>query len=169
MIRVGKIVATHGLQGTVILTHVAGNSKWMKKGQALMVEMQKGSYIPYFIADFKVVNDAEYQVNLEELAKVENAKKLVSKHVYVDEELLAAYAKSSPLLWIGFTLTDINTGILGPLEDVMQTTNQWLGKVIYKDKEVLIPLIDQVIKNVNIRSKIIILDLPQGLLDVYMS
>ena len=32
MIRIGKIVATHGLTGSLIMTHVAGDKNWLKKG-----------------------------------------------------------------------------------------------------------------------------------------
>ncbi len=168
MIRVGKIVATHGLQGAVIMTHVAGDSRWLKKEHVLMIEMQKGSYIPYFVSDFRAVNDKEYNVNFEDLDKVESAKKLVGKSVYVDEALLAGYAKESPLLWIGFSITDVHVGLLGVMEDVMQTPNQWLGKVIYNEKEVLIPLLHQFIKEIQIKQKRIIMELPAGLMDVYM-
>lgn len=168
MIRVGKIVATHGVQGAVIMTHVAGDSRWMKKGDALMVEMHKGSYIPYFVEGCKAVSDKEYHVTIEEVDKVEIAKKLVGKHVYVDEELLAGYAKESPLLWIGFTITDVNTGLLGEMVDVMQTPSQWLGKIIYNDREVLIPLLNQFIKEIQVKKKRLIMELPAGLLEVYM-
>ena len=168
MIRVGKIVATHGVQGAVIMTHVAGDSRWLKKGHALMVEMQKGSYIPYFVDACRAAKDDEYIVNMEDLDKVENAKRLVGKAVYVEEDLLAAYAKESPLLWIGFTITDVHVGLLGTMEDVMQTPSQWLGKVMYNEKEVLIPLLNQFIKDIQVKQKLIIMELPAGLLDVYM-
>ncbi len=168
MIRTGKIVAAHGLHGAVIMTHIAADSKWMKKGLALMVEMQKGSYIPYFVAECKTTSPKEFILNLEELDKVDNAKKLVGKSVYVDETVLAAYAKISPLLWIGFTVTDVHKGLLGPMDDVMQTPNQWLGKITIDGKEVLIPLIDNFIKDVNIKSKRLIMELPAGLIDVYL-
>ncbi len=168
MIRIGKIVATHGVNGAVIMTHIAADSKWLKKGHALMVEMQRGSYIPYFVADFKVGNESEFVINIEDIDKVEAAKKLVSKAVFVNEDVLAAYAKQSPLLWIGFTVTDVHKGLLGPMEDVMQSPSQWLGKVMVGDKEVLIPLVEPILREVNLRSKRVIIEMPPGLIDVYL-
>ena len=168
MIRIGKIVATHGIGGSLILTHVVGNSKWLKNGNVLHVEMQKGSYIPYFISHVKTNSNEEYVINVEDIDKIEAAKKLVTKHVYVDESLLASYAKQSPLLWIGFNLIDKNYGEIGNIEDVMRTGNQWLAKLTYKNTEVLIPLIDQTINDVNIKTKTIQSALPDGLLEVYL-
>jgi len=168
MIRVGKIVATHGLTGSLILTHVLDNSNWLKKGNVLHVEMQKGSYIPYFVAQCKSSNPKEYIINIEDIDKVESAKKLVTKHVYVDEVILTDYAKMSPLLWIGFNLTDKQKGLIGKIEDVVQTGSQWLATLTYHDTEVLIPLIDQTIEQVDIKTKTIKVNLPEGLLEIYL-
>ncbi|MCW3122129.1 MAG: rimM [Flavipsychrobacter sp.] len=167
MIRIGKIVATHGLGGTLILTHVVGNSQWLKKEHVLHVEMQKGSYIPHFIDQCKAVNPKEYHITIENINTMEAAKRLVTKHVYVDEALLADYARQSPLLWIGFTVTDKASGNLGPIADVMQTGNQWLAKLNYKGTEVLIPLIEQTIESLDIKAKKLNINLPDGLLEVY--
>ena len=168
MIRIGKIVATHGLTGSVVLTHVVGNSKWLKKDHVLYIEMQKGSNIPHFVSVCKSANDGEYLVNIEGIDKVEQAKKLVSKHVYVDEAILANYAKQSPLLWIGFSVVDKHKGSIGIIDDVIQTGKQWLGKLIYQNSEVLIPLIEQTIESVDIKTKILKVDLPEGLLEIYL-
>ncbi|MCD6013532.1 MAG: rimM [Flavipsychrobacter sp.] len=168
MIRIGKIVATHGLNGSLIMTHIVGNSKWLKKDHVLMVEMQKGSYIPHFVSQCKAANDEEYIINIEEIDKIESAKKLVTKHVYVDENILKGYEKQSPLLWIGFNLIDKNEGNLGTIEDVLQTGSQWLAKLTYKNKEVLIPLINETINGLDIKKKTIEVTLPEGLLEVYL-
>lgn len=167
MIRIGKIVATHGLSGSLILTHVLGDSSWLKKGHVLHVEMQKGSYIPYFVSQCKAANNGEYIINIEEIDKVETAKKLVTKHVYVDEAILSGFARKSPLLWIGFTLSDKQQGKIGQIEDVVQTGTQWLATLTYKGAEILIPLVDQTVEDVNVKNRTITVNLPDGLLEIY--
>ena len=169
MIRIGNIVATHGLQGGVILTHIIGHSDWLKKGAPLFVELNKESYIPYFTLQCKASNNAEYIVNLEDIEKVEQAKRLVGKHVYVQEEILEEKAADSPLLWIGFEVTDRKHGKLGKIADIMQTPTQWLAQVNYKDAEVLIPLIEQTIDGIDLKKKKIEVNLPDGLLEVYLN
>ena len=168
MIRIGKIAATHGLNGALILTHIVGNSKWLTNGQVILVEMQKGSYIPYFISQLKANNDKEYIINVEDIDKMDAAKALVTMQVYVDESILVNYAKQSPLLWIGFKVIDKDKGDLGLIEDVSQTGYQWIARVIYSEKEVLIPLIEQMIELVDIKTKTIKVNLPEGLLEVYL-
>ena len=166
MIRIGKIVATHGLQGSLVLTHVVGSSDWLKKDDVIFLELNKGSFIPFFVQTAKAANDEEYIITVEDVTVVEAAKKLIGKQAYVKEDILSATAADTPLLWIGFNLVDKEKGSLGPIEDVMQVGPQWLAKLTYEGKEVLIPLIEQMILDVNIRNKYIRMDLPDGLLDL---
>jgi 16S rRNA processing protein RimM len=166
MIRIGKIVATHGLQGSLVLTHVVGSSDWLKKDDVLFLELNKGSYIPFFVQTAKAANEEEYIITVEDINVVEAAKKLIGKQAYVKEDILSTTAADTPLLWIGFNLVDKEKGSLGPIEDVMQAGPQWLAKLTYEGKEVLIPLIEQMILDVNIRNKYIRMDLPDGLLDL---
>lgn len=159
-------MATHGLQGAVILNHIVGESKWLKKDDVLFLEINKGSYIPHFVTSVKPSNDEEYILILEDVEKPEVAKKLVGKKVYVNEDVLSGFANESPLLWIGFNVVDKSIGTLGPIEDVLETGHQWLAKISYEGKEVLIPLIEQMILDVNVRNKFIRVDLPEGLLEL---
>lgn len=166
MIRIGKIVATHGLKGDVVLSHIIGKSDWLRKDSVLFLELVKGSFIPYFISSFRANNSDEYLVSLEDISAAENAKKLIGKQVYVAEEILAALPKDSPLLYIGFHLVDKEKGTIGVIEDVYQAGPQWLGKLRHEGKEVLVPLISQLIIDVNLRNKFIRMNLPDGLLDL---
>jgi 16S rRNA processing protein RimM len=168
MIRIGKIVATHGLQGALVMTHIAGNSKWLKKDDALFLELHKESYIPFFVTQLKVSNEEEYVIQIEEVLNVEAARKLIGKNVFVQEDILEKYVEETPLLWVGFKMIDKAKGSLGVIEDVMQTASQWLAQLTYKDKEVLVPLVPQTIERVNMKAKTIYVDLPAGLIEVYL-
>jgi 16S rRNA processing protein RimM len=168
MIRIGKIVATHGLNGAVILKHMTGDSNWLTQGNVLFVELRKGSEIPYFVATVKVSNDEEFIITVEDVETVDAAKRLVGKQVYVKEDVLKNVKTDSPLLWIGFNLVDKEKGGLGTIEDVVQTGHQWLAKLTIEGKEVLIPLVDEMLIEVNIRNKYVRVDLPEGLIEVYL-
>ena len=168
MIRVGKIVATHGLNGSLVMTHVVGNSRWLKTEVPLYIEIQKGSYIPYFVNHVKVNNEKEFLIGLEDVLKIEAAKKLVTKHVFVNEQVLVDYAAQSPLLWIGFQVQDKHYGSVGIIDDVLQTGKQWLARILYQQKEVLIPLIEQTIEKLDLQTKTLYTLLPEGLLEVYL-
>lgn len=166
MIRIGKIVASHGLQGDIILTHILNKKNWLKKDDVLFLELNKGSFIPFFVISVKGNQEDECIVKLEDITTVEQAKKLIGKQVYLEDALLEEQKIDSPLLWIGFTVIDRDKGEIGKVADVMQTAHQWLASVKYNDREVLIPLIDEMILDVNVRNKFIRMTLPEGLLDI---
>jgi 16S rRNA processing protein RimM len=167
MIRIGKIVATQGLTGELIITHLAGKKTWLKTGDALFVALKKESYIPFFVSSVKSVLADELIVLFEDTASVEAAKKLVGKEVFVAEDILAKSGADSPLLWIGFIMKDKEAGELGTIKDVYQTRNQWLAEVDYRGSEVLVPLVPPVLVKSDIKTKTVHVALPDGLLEVY--
>jgi 16S rRNA processing protein RimM len=167
MIRVGKLVATHGLAGDLILTHVTGKKGWLKPGDTLFVALRRESYIPHFVSRIKSATEEEVILHFEETDAVEAARKLVGKEVFVEEAILAKSGQDSPLLWIGFEAIDEAAGSLGPIEDIYQTAQQWLATVRINGKEALLPLIEQTLKSIDIKKKQVHLSIPDGLLDVY--
>ncbi len=168
MLRVGKIVAIHGLQGALVLKQIIDNTSWLKKGDVLFIEMQRESFIPYFVETAKAANDEEYIITLDDVTSPDEARKMVNRTVYAKEEVLQSAKVDSPLLYIGFNLVDEQKGGLGTIQDVMLVGRQWIAKITISEKEVLIPLVDDMIIEVNMRNKFIRMKLPDGLLEVYL-
>jgi 16S rRNA processing protein RimM len=166
MVRIGKIAATHGLQGNLVLVHSVGAAGWLKVGQPLFVEIRKDSRIPFFVAAEKSAGTDEYQVRFEDIDSVEAARALVGRPVYIDGEVLEKGNVDSPLRWIGFNLVDKTKGTIGAIEDVYQAGAQWLAKLTIEENEVLVPLVDAFILDVNTRNRFIRMDLPDGLLEL---
>jgi 16S rRNA processing protein RimM len=167
MLRIGKLVATHGVGGDLILTHITGRQGWLKAGDVLFVALRKGSRIPHFVSKIKNEQEGEMVLHLEDTDTPEAAKLLVGKEVFANEEVLATAGADSPLLWIGFEAIDENAGSLGPVEDIYQTAQQWLATVRVNGKEALLPLIEQTLKSVDLKGRRLYLSIPEGLLDVY--
>lgn len=168
MLRVGKIVAIHGLQGALVLKQIIDDTNWLKKGDVLFVELKRESFIPYFVETAKAANDTEYIITLDDVISPDDARILVNKTVYAKEEVLQIAKVDSPLLYIGFNLVDKERGGLGTIEDVLLVGPQWLAKLIIDGKEVLIPLVPDMIIEANMRNKYVRMDLPPGLLEIYL-
>lgn len=168
MLRVGKIAGVHGLQGAVVLRQIIDDTGWLKKGDVLFIELKRESFIPYFIETAKAANDTEYIITLDDVQGTEEAKKLVGKTVYVKEEVLETAKVDSPLMYIGFNLVDKTKGGVGTIEDVLLMGKQWIARLTVDGKEVLIPLVEEMILDVNYKNKYLKMDLPEGLLDVYL-
>ena len=167
MLRVGKLVATNGLQGKIIFEHTIAQADWLQKNMPIMVELIKGSLVPFFVAQVQRISTATYHIHLEDINSIEDAKKMVGKAVYVADDVIQKEASDSPLVWIGFSIVDIQKGGIGTIEDVIKMGPQWLAKLTINEQEVLIPLVEDWIKDLNIKNKFIRMALPDGLIEIY--
>lgn len=167
--KIGKIQNSHGFNGAVIIKHTFNSFKNIKKLEHLFIELLPGSYIPYFIETIKEFNHQELLVKFEEVDNTEEVKKILQKDIYIEQEKLQTIKpKNVDLQFIGFEIIDSNLGKIGAITHLIEMPGQILATVIFKEKEVLIPLVEQTILNINIKQKEIITKLPDGLLEVYL-
>lgn len=69
---------------------------------------------------------------------------------------------------IGFTVQDKEKGNIGTIKEIFDNMTQPLMSIKFDEKEILIPIIDEVIKEVDRDNKIIKIEAPQGLIDIYL-
>lgn len=69
---------------------------------------------------------------------------------------------------IGFTVVDENLGPLGLVENFYELPQQDMLAMRYQGQEVLIPVVDELVSHANQEKKEIYVNLPEGLLDVYL-
>ena len=68
----------------------------------------------------------------------------------------------------GFIAIDETHGELGEIISVQEYPQQLIATVQYKNKEVLFPLNLEIIKGIDVEGGEIYIDLPEGLLDIYL-
>ena len=66
----------------------------------------------------------------------------------------------------GFKLTDINYGEIGVVTGTEQLPQQTMLIALYQGKEVMIPLVEAFIHDVDEKKQIIYLNLPEGFLSL---
>jgi 16S rRNA processing protein RimM len=69
---------------------------------------------------------------------------------------------------VGFTVVDTEKGELGPVTEVLEYPTQAILQVMKDKKEVLIPILEQVIQNVDRDTKVLTITAPEGLIDMYL-
>jgi 16S rRNA processing protein RimM len=166
-ISIGKIVATFGLEGELILQHSIGKKTSLKDVKAIFVEELKGSYIPWFVEKAKAKSEDEVLVKLEGLNTKEAGKKLTQKKVWLKvEDLKRVAGTASPLALLGYTLIDEGK-VLGSVEEVIEQPHQLLLKVIVDTIEMLIPIHEETLDKIDHKRAEVHVTLPDGLLDIY--
>lgn len=166
---IGKLVSVFGLQGELILKHSLGKKTSLPGVEALFLEERKNSFIPYFVQKTSVKDHEHVFVKLEGIDTKEAARKLVQVPVYLEEgDFKKQAASSSPLSMLGYAVHDKQQGELGVIEEVIEMPMQVLVKVMFREKEMLLPLNEQSLIKVDKKHQIVHVDLPDGLLDIYL-
>jgi 16S rRNA processing protein RimM len=67
---------------------------------------------------------------------------------------------------IGFTVIDKTEGIIGPIDDIIKYPNNPLYKIIYNEKEILVPANENIICTIDFDKKEVVVNIPTGLLEL---
>jgi 16S rRNA processing protein RimM len=165
--KIGKLAASHGLHGDLILQHSLGKKTALKGLEAIFIENGEDSFLPYFIQSAKIKSDEEVYLKLEGIETMETARKLTPKEVWITAGDFKKFAaKSSPISMLGFSI--INEGKdLGEIIEVIEQPHQVLCSILINGKEALIPIHAEILKKIDNKNKKVFVTLPDGLLEIY--
>ena len=167
-IHIGRLVAPFGLKGELILKHALGKKTMLKGIEAIFIEVNKGSYLPYFVESSKAKDHEETYLKLEGIDLRESANRLTTKNVWLLEADFRKLAdKTSPISLLGYELICDEEGKLGPIEEVIEQPHQVLLRISLDGKEALIPLHEETLDGIDHKKKEVHVTLPDGLLDIY--
>ncbi len=165
--KIGKLAASTGLKGELVLQHNLGKKTSLKGLEAIFLEEKKDNFIPYFIQASKIRSNTETVIKLEGVDAMEPARKLTPKEVWLAEDDFKKFAaKSSPIALLGFNI--INEGEdLGEIIEVIEQPHQVLCTILINGKEALIPVHEGSLEKVDIKNRRVYVNLPDGLLEIY--
>lgn len=164
---IGKLVTTFGLKGEIVLKHTLGKKTSLKGLAALFVEEKKESFLPWFIESTKIKTEDEIYIKLEGINTREQAIKLTQKQVWLPEADFKKFSsKSSPISFLGYEIVE-NGAVLGKILEVIEQPHQVLCRIDLNGKEALIPLHEETIVKVDKKKGQVVVDLPEGLLEIY--
>ena len=129
---IGKLVATFGLQGEVVLKHHLGKKTSLKGLETIFIEIKKDEFLPYFISSTKIKTNDELFVKLEGIDTKEAAQKIIQKQVWLVEEEFHKHAgKSAPISFLGFHIIDKGED-LGEILEIIEQPHQLLCRIDWK-------------------------------------
>jgi 16S rRNA processing protein RimM len=100
----------------------------------------------------------------------EDSERLIGKELYLPLELLPSLGGNRFYFHevTGFEVRDVNFGLVGMLTEVLDTAPQALFSIDHQGKEVLVPIIDEIIVEINRPQKQILIKAPAGLIEIYL-
>jgi len=166
--RIGSILKTKGLKGEMQL-YIDFEDAPKIKITSLFIEVS-GKLVPYFVESIKHLQKNMAYLYLEDVDTIEKAAMLVKKDLYLPNKAKPKKKKEEFTLkdLKGFIAVDIYEGELGEITDIHEFPQQLIAAVNYKGSEVLFPLNESIVQGIDLVKNIVSVDLPEGLLDVYM-
>lgn len=168
-IEIGRFKKSHGLLGEVKFQANEAFEDLIYDMDHLFV-FTSNQMVPFFI---EAIRSAGVLMKLEGIDNPEEAKTITNKIAYVQrddvpEEVLVAesVSESTYPFDLGYIIIDTELGVIGEINQLIEMPMQILAEVIYKEKEVLIPLNDYYIQEVNQDTREIFVQLPEGLLNL---
>jgi 16S rRNA processing protein RimM len=165
-VRIGHIDKTHGTNGAVLITIAGVDAYELQNMKTVFLEISQG-LVPFFFKTMKVANNALI-AEFEDYNTHEKAKQLLGLDVYLSNEQMPQTADDGFYAHEikGYQIRDVNHGLIGIANNILDYSSNILIQAFDGDKEILIPFNDSYVVNINKRRKIIEVNLPDGLLDL---
>ena len=165
---VGKIVKTHGLKGEITLRIDNEQFDDIEELNYFLLDMND-QLIPFFIEDIAYYSNKAF-VLFQDLKTMEAASQLVGKSAYLPLELLPEKTGNDFYSYevVDYLVVDEEKGELGKVNEIIEYPTQSIIQVLKEGKEILIPIHDDIIKDVNRDERKIYIKAPNGLIDMYL-
>ena len=170
LILIGHYNKPHGVVGEISAT-VDVDPDVLQTLSCLVSDMD-GIFVPFFVLDCRPKTAETVLLTIEGVTSEQEASRLVNHDIFAlkrdfDQASDEAEADGYPLdYFIGFELVDCDGTRVGKIVDVDEKTENALFIVRHDDGELLVPANDDLIIEFGIDERVIVMDLPQGLLDM---
>ena len=167
--QLGTIIRSHGIKGDLVIYLDADNPSSYKKLKSVFLkdgdELKEwkivsgrvlGQLATFHFAGIEDRNTSDLMIKKEVFLPLKMLTPLKEKQFYFHEV-------------IGFQITDMKAGALGEVTQVYELPQHPVLAIHYQNKEILIPAVPEFILHVDREKKIIEMDLPDGLLDIYIA
>ncbi len=166
---IGYITKTKGLKGEVQMYFEFEAYEDLEL-DVLFVEMN-GKMVPFFVDKHKLYPNSTALFYFEDIDHIDKAQPLVKKKVYLPLSKMPERGEDDFTYndLKGYSVSDETHGQLGEIIEVNEYPQQFVATVLYQEKEILFPLNEDMIVEIDEEEKILYVDLPEGLLDLYLN
>ena len=165
----GHIVKPHGTKGEVQVILDTDHPENYFKMESVFVVHDK-TPVPFFISGIRSGGKGMV-IKFDDVDSIEQANELRNARLFLPLNQLPALNENQFYYHdiLGFKVIDQSIGELGTVKEFYLKGSQDLIIMLYKDRNVLIPVSDDIVVKADMEKKNLLVNLPHGLLDVYLS
>ncbi len=165
----GKIAKKFSFKGEVLLYLDTDEPELYENMESVFVEFNK-NLVPFFIQNSSLHKNDFLRVQFEDVDSEEEADSILNCEVYLPLTMLPKLSGNKFYFHevIGFEIEDKRLGVFGKIVSINDTNAQPLFEVLNGDVEMLIPMIDHFLVEIDRKNKKVVMDLPEGLVEMYL-
>ena len=165
----GKIAKKFSFKGEVLVYLDTDEPELYENLESMFVECGK-HLIPFFIENSSLHKNDFLRVRFEDVKTEEEADEIVGNAIYLPLKMLPKLTGNKFYFHevIGFKVEDKRHGLVGEIQSINDTSAQPLFEVLNGDTEILIPMIDHFLVKIDRENKKVLMDLPEGLIEMYL-
>ncbi len=165
----GKIVSKFSFKGEVLVKLDTDDPESFLEMESVFIDMNK-NLIPFFIEKSSLQKSNLLRIKFEEITSEEDADRILKKELYLPLSFLPELEDDQFYFHevIGFKVTDKLFGDVGILKGVNDSTPQALFEIERDGKEILVPVNDDFIAKLDKPNKTLHLNVPEGLIEMYL-
>ena len=170
LIAIGHYNKPHGVAGELSATVDVELEEL--SGLSCLVSDIDGIFVPFFVNAFRPKSVDTVLLTIDGIENEKEATRLVNRDIYAlnrdyRQESIDADADGYPLdFFIGFELRDSDGSRVGEITDVDEQTENAIFVVDRDGSEIMVPATDDLIVEFDVDNKLMVMDLPEGLLDL---
>ncbi|TPN87286.1 ribosome maturation factor RimM [Aquimarina algicola] len=165
----GKIVSKFSFKGEVLIKLDTDEPETYSKMESVFIDYNN-NLVPFFIEKSALHKSDLLRVKFEDIDSEEDADDLMKAEIYLPLTLLPKLEGDQFYYHeiIGFQIVDNIFGEVGIITSINDTTAQALFEIDRNGTEILIPMNDEFIDKVDREAKVIYVNTPEGLIDLYL-
>ncbi len=165
----GKIVKKYSFKGELLVKLDTDEPEIFKNLESVFISL-RNNLIPFFVDSCKLHKSQLLRIKFEDVDSEEDADALLKSDLYLPLSILPTLSGNKFYYHevTGFTVIDEDFGEVGVIDNINDTGAQELFVIDRDGIEILIPVNDQFIKKVDRDKKQILVNTPEGLIDLYL-
>ena len=170
LIAIGHYNKPHGVAGEISAT--VDVELDLLRGLSCLVSDIDGIYVPFFVNAVRPKSGDTVLLTIDGIGNEKDVARLVNRDIFAlkrdyRQESIDADADGYPLdFFIGFELRDSDGSRVGEITDVDEQTENAIFVVERDGSEMMVPATDDLIVEFDVDKKLMVMDLPEGLLDL---
>jgi 16S rRNA processing protein RimM len=165
-ILLGRITKISGYEGAVAVKLEKTFTENIPRLESVFLEID-GKPVPFFISEYEYSGADILKLRFEDYETIEKVEEFVNCLVFLTSPPSGNSIADNPNELTGYSVLSVDNTLIGMVSELIQNPGQWLLAVKSEaNKEILIPLHDDFIVSIDHNGKILVMDIPEGLLDL---